>query len=178
MKRMICMLLCAVLLLSGCTGQQYRTPGTFYYHRTETTYSGTDGVCAPEVRELHGIDSDLDAVLELYCAGPISADLNNPLPPDAQVLSWELTEGVLTLNFSESLSRLSGIELTVAAACLARTFLELTGAQTCNLGCFASFSAFHVIWTLSALSSTGTATMLSCTAAAIDLIRRESTRAF
>ena len=130
MKRMICMLLCAVLLLSGCTRKQYRTPGTFYYHRSETSYSGTDGVCAPEVRELHGIDSDLDAVLELYCAGPISADLNNPLPPDAQVLSWELSEGVLTLNFSESLSRLSGIELTVAAACLARTFLELTGAQT------------------------------------------------
>lgn len=130
MKRAICLFLCAVLLLSGCTGQNFRTPGTFYYHRTETTYSGTDGVCAPEIRELHGISSDLDAVLELYCAGPVSEDLDNPLPPDARVLSWELSEGVLTLHFSQSLSTLSGIELTVAAGCLARTFLDLTGAHT------------------------------------------------
>ena len=130
MKRAICLFLCAVLLLSGCTGQNIRTPGTFYYHRTETTYSGTDGVCAPEVRELHGISSDLDAVLELYCAGPVSEELDNPLPPDARVLSWELSEGVLTLHFSQSLSTLSGIELTVAAGCLARTFLDLTGAHT------------------------------------------------
>lgn len=129
MKRFLSILLCMLLLFSGCGGDDPLTPGTFYYHRAETSYSGSDGVCAPEVRELHGIDSDLDAILELYCAGPVSAELDNPLPPDAKVLSWELSEGVLTLHFNQSLSKLSGIELTVAAGCLARTFLELTDAS-------------------------------------------------
>ena len=49
-------------------------------------------------------------------------------------------------------------------------------AQTCNLACFAMESAFHVSATLSAFNSTGAETMLSFTAAAMDLIRNISER--
>ena len=50
----------------------------------------------------------------------------------------------------------------------------LTEANTCNLGCFASFNAFHVASTLSVDNATGTATMLFFTVEATDLIRSAS----
>ncbi len=132
MKRAIILMLCLVLTLGlcACAQPQLRTPGTFYYHRSETAYTGIDGVFAPERRELDGIREDLNAVLDLYCRGPVTAGLENPLPPEAVVLSHTLENGVLTLSFSPQLAELSGIELTIAAGCLARTFLELTGART------------------------------------------------
>ena len=130
MKRAILLLLCLSLLFSGCTRASFTEPGTFYYHRTDTAYRGGEGVVAPETRELAEISEDLAAVLSLYCAGPKDPALESPLPSDAVLLSHTLYDQVLTLRFSDSLSKLSGVELTVAAGCLARTFLPLTGADT------------------------------------------------
>ncbi len=131
MKRMIALMLFLTLLLGlfGCEQPELRTPGTFYYLRTETAYTGIDGVIAPEQRELDGIREDLGAILDLYCQGPVSAGLENPLPPDAFLLSHTLEDEVLTLVFSPQLAQLNGIELTAAAGCLTRTFLGLTGAK-------------------------------------------------
>lgn len=130
MKRMICLFLCLSLALCGCTQAEFVSPGTFYYARTETGYQGSDGVLAPEQRELHGLERDLDAIVDLYCSGPLEPDLQNPLPPGTELLGHSLQDNVLTLRFNKALGQLSGIELTVAAGCLARTFLSLTGAKT------------------------------------------------
>lgn len=131
MKRTIALMLCLILTLGlfGCEQPQLLTPGTFYYLRTETAYSGPDGVLAPEQRELDGIREDLGAILDLYCQGPVTDGLENSLPPDASLRSYSLESGVLTLEFTEEFAQLDGIELTLAAGCLAKTFLELTGAQ-------------------------------------------------
>ena len=123
------MVLILVLLLCGCSGSEFQTPGTFYYHRTETSYQGNEGVIAPELRELDGIQEDLGAILKLYCAGPLDPGLENPLPPGTVLLDHCLEGSVLTLRFNNVLAQLTGIELTVAAGCLARTFLPLAGAQ-------------------------------------------------
>ena len=128
MKRLIAYLLC-ILLLVGCATPQLRSPGTFYYPSADTTYHGSNGVIASEQRELFGIHDDLDALLALYLEGPLAPGLIAPLPPDTQLLKYTLFESVLTLRFNQSLAELSGIELTVAAGCLARTFLPLTGAK-------------------------------------------------
>ena len=130
MKRIILLLLCLSLIFTGCAQAKITEPGTFYYHRADTAYRGSEGVIAPEMRELAGISDDLDAMLSLYCAGPRDPSLETPLPGDAAVLSHTLYNQVLTLRFNGSLARLSGVELTVAAGCLARTFLPLTGAST------------------------------------------------
>lgn len=131
MKRMIALMLCLslTLVLFGCREPELRTPGTFYYLRTETAYTGCDGLIAPEQRELDGIQRDLSAIAELYCSGPVTDGLENPLPADAVFRSGALEGEVLTLNFSAQLAQLSGIELTSAAGCLARTFLGLTNAR-------------------------------------------------
>ena len=115
--------------LFGCEQPELRVPGTFYYLRTETAYSGPDGIFAPEQRELEGIREDLGAIVDLYCRGPVTDGLESPLPPEAVLLSHSLENDVLTLSFSAELAQLDGIELTAAAGCLCRTFLELTGAR-------------------------------------------------
>lgn len=129
MRRLTALLLCLCLFLCGCTREEAKDPGIFYYKRTETAYTGSDGVFAPDVRELRGIRRSLDALLELYCAGPSVEGLENPLPQGAAVTAWTLDGDVLTLDFNTALAQLSDIDLTIAAGCLARTFLPLTGAR-------------------------------------------------
>ena len=131
MKAKIVRILCLALILGlwGCQPSQLRTPGTFYYLRTQVNYSGSDGVFAPEQRELEGIRQDPLAMLELYCRGPITTGLENPLPAGTTVLSCTVDNGILALNFTSELAQLDGIELTAAAGCLAHTFLKLTNTQ-------------------------------------------------
>lgn len=131
MKRLIALLLC--LCLCGCARTEPRDPGTFYYLRTETAYSDDEGVFTPEVRELSGLRGDVTALLELYCSGPVTEGLESPLPAGAALQSWTLEELTLCLDFTPELSQLSGIDLTLAAGCLARTFLPLTAAKALQL---------------------------------------------
>lgn len=131
MKRTIAMILFLSMTLGliGCEQPKLRTPGTFYYLRANTSYGVSDGVFAPEQRELDGIEKSLESVLELYCQGPITSGLESPLPADTSLVFHSLEKDTLTLVFSHQFAQLSGIELTLAAGCLSRTFLELTGAQ-------------------------------------------------
>ena len=74
-------------------------------------------------------------------------------------------------------ARVSRMEVSMASGFLWKRYsicTGLTGAHTCSRAFFASFRAFQVAATLSAFSATGTARMLSFTAAAMDLIRRAS----
>ena len=129
MKRAITLILCLSLALCACSAEQFLEPGTFYYHRADIGYQGSEGVVAPEQRELSGISGDLDAIVELYCAGPLAPALETPLPSDTALLSSSLHDDVLTLRFNAALAQLTGAELTIAAGCLAKTFLPLSGAK-------------------------------------------------
>ncbi len=130
MKRILSLLLCFALALplfgcAGQSGQTARVPGNFYYRRTETAYGTTDGVISSEVRELDGISSDVDALLAAYFSGPESGELESPFPRDSQVHAWELSGQTLSLTMNESFSALTGVELSIACVCVAKTFLGL-----------------------------------------------------
>lgn len=129
MRRLTALLLC-IVLLSGCTAPKLNEPGNFYYPRVDTTYSGSNDVIAAEMRELAGMREDLGEILRLYLEGPQDPRLTHSLPPGTELLDHTHFEQVLTLRFSQELAQLSGIELTVAAGCLARTFLPLADATT------------------------------------------------
>lgn len=132
MKRIIIIIVCICLTLSqaGCGRDSTRSLVQFYYYRTDAAYGVDDGVLVPEVRELTAAQDDLTPALELYLRGPETAGLECPIPAGTRVLSWSRSGDALQLHFDESLAMLTGIELTVAAGCLARTFLEMTGAET------------------------------------------------
>lgn len=127
MKKACLLILCLSFLLGACTVPLAPSQDVFYY---PTARSDTmTEVLVPEPRELPA-DAELTALLELYCAGPLSQDLENAVPDGIAVRSWKLTDGELHLDFDEGLSHLSDIELTLAAACLASTFLDRCGAHT------------------------------------------------
>ena len=132
MKRLTAILLMIALSagLFGCTAQELRSPTSFYYYRSDPVFAGTDGVISPELRVLAGTEDDLDAILELYFRGPNSRELENLIPESCPVPQWTIDGDTLHLHFSQELADLSGVELTLASACLTRTFLELTHCQT------------------------------------------------
>lgn len=127
MKKCTALLLCIPLLLSlfACARQELQVPGNFYYRRSEITYGTEDGVIAAEARELAGISGDLDALFAAYFSGPESGDLESPFPRDTRVVSWEMEGKTLCLTMNDSFGAMSGVELSIACACIARTVLEL-----------------------------------------------------
>ena len=132
MKRLTAILLMLALTLGlfGCQPQEPYSPAYFYYYRSAPVFAGTDGVISPEIRELAGMEDDLDAIVELYFQGPHSRELENLIPENCPVPQWTREGDTLHLHFSRELADLSGIELTLVSACLTRTFLELTGCDT------------------------------------------------
>lgn len=132
MKRLtaILLILCLAAGLFGCQPRELRSPVSFYYYRSDPEFAGTDGVIAPEQRELAGMEGDLDAILALYFDGPKSHGLEDLIPGSCPVPQWSRNGDTLHLHFSGELADLTGVELTLAAACLTRTFLELTGCST------------------------------------------------
>ncbi len=122
------LVLALLLSLAGCAGGQPQVPANFYYRRAQTAYTGPDGVIAPEVREIRGMEQDLDALLDAYFSGPEDASMLSPFPRESQVLSWQSSEDALLLTMNEAFCALSGIELSIACACIAKTMLELTDA--------------------------------------------------
>lgn len=131
MKRLIAFLLLLTIAagLFGCGGRELHSPSNFYYYRSAPVFTGMDGVISPEQRELAGFEGDLDAILSLYLQGPQSRELENLIPADCRTPTWERSDETLYLHFSREFAALSGVELTLAAACLTRTFLELTGCS-------------------------------------------------
>lgn len=130
MKYSVSLIVVLSLLLSmaGCGGETTIDPGDFYYCSAAPVYDGTDGIIAPEVRELQGLRGNLDAMLSAYFSGPVSSDLVSPFPRETELLGWSMDESVLELNLSGAFAELSGIDLTIACACISRTFLGLTDA--------------------------------------------------
>lgn len=127
MKKLTALALCLSILagLCACTAVTDQDAVNFYYCRSEVTYGVEDSVIAAEARSQFSAGSDLGTLLSAYLAGPTTEGLESPFPRSTQLLSWKLRDGTLSLNFSATLGDLSGVELTIACACISRTFLEL-----------------------------------------------------
>lgn len=137
MKRLtsILLLIAMALSLCACNTDELVEPGNFYYCRFETTTYGTDqDVIAAEERELWGVRDDIGAMLELYLQGPVNDKLlQSPFPRDTRLIDWSMNRSTLRINLSEEFAALSGVDLTVACACLSRTFMELTDATSVRI---------------------------------------------
>lgn len=136
MKRTICVLLCLTLFaaLLGCRSEngKLRQPVNFYYRNSETTYGGIDGLISAQASE--GADfEDVTALLNQYLKGPSSNAYQATFPASTKLLSLTVQEDTAYLNMNDALSRLSGIDLTVACACITLTVAELTGVTTVTI---------------------------------------------
>ena len=71
--------------------------------------------------------------LALLLAGPTQGGLVSPFPQGLSLQSWELEDGLLTLNFSEQYGGLADISLTLADYCLVLTLSQVEGVDTVQI---------------------------------------------
>lgn len=124
MRRFLLLTLALVLTLSCFACSTPGQPGRFYYLRSEVGFDGSDGVISSESRELSGLTDDPTALLKDYFEGPRSRDLRSPFPRQTQLLECSIQNNTLLLELDASFADLSGIDLTLACACIAKTAFE------------------------------------------------------
>lgn len=137
MKRVIVLLLC-VLLLAGCGArrEEVKYPATFYYcYRDAQTgdYSTLTGAMAPEIRDLGSANPNYQDVIAQYMLGPKDEQLIPVFPEGTTAVSSKLRGGVLTVELSPHVQSLSGIDRTMAAACLSQTLMQLPNVKSVHL---------------------------------------------
>lgn len=112
----------ALLFLTGCTTQKVDSEYQLYFcssseqaHGSAIVAENYDGTGTPTVEQL------MDALLE----GPEEDTLRSPFPKGLTMRSWNLDEGLLTIQFSEHYGGLTDIDLTLADYCVVLTMTQL-----------------------------------------------------
>lgn len=132
MKRTICLILSAVLLFGLCACSQdrdnFQQPVIFYYTHPEEliSFNSEEGVVSSEMREGKNYTNDLQGLLDLYLCGPVSDELRSPFPAGVNVQTMVPEGNTLQITLSPEFAKLTGLDLTIACACLSMTVLELT----------------------------------------------------
>ena len=135
MKKVFLILLCLAcfITLAGCKKEaSYVEPIHFYYVSTEPSYEVQSTAIASEVREGKAVATLEDAFI-LYLQGPESEGLRSPFPAGLQLVSSETEGNTLILTFSWHLSKLSGLDLTIACCCIARTCMEFADVENVTI---------------------------------------------
>lgn len=125
--RCLCLLL-ALLLLAGCGADQESGENAvkFYYLQAQIGYSSEDSVITWEHRSDNGT---LYETLTLYLQGPLSDELTSPFPAGTSLVEIDEEDQVLNLKLNARLATLTGMELTLACTCLAKTCFAMTDAR-------------------------------------------------
>ena len=129
MRKVLFIFLAVLMLLTGCTpaAQKTQAPVSFYYIRAEFDYNSADGVIAAELRESINC-ADVNEILELYFRGPDDETLQLPFPTSTELISVELKDNTAVITLTDNFSGLTGMNLTLACACITHTVINLTGA--------------------------------------------------
>ena len=134
MKKLLCAVLPLLLLLCGCQSEpKLKQPVRFHYPNAQISYGTETGLIGSEQRE--GSDMDTAQLLNVYLQGPSDLELTNPFPKGTSLISLSQQGTTLTLTLSNRYADLSGIDLSLANACLAKTAMELTGAREVVIRC-------------------------------------------
>lgn len=140
MKRVLCVMFALLFLfpLSACRSQKrtsYQSPVNFYYCTDPVVFNSAEGVISAEVRESKGYDLDSEFVrfVDLYLQGPLSEGYSSPFPEGVTLRKYTRNNDTLEIILSIQISQLTGYDLTIACACLAKTLMELTGAEIIDI---------------------------------------------
>lgn len=126
MRRLFCLLIVVVCLLSGCGNKE---EASFFYRRGAFQYGTEDGVIVSEVRDVTGHATNLPFLISLYLMGPLDKNYVSPFPSDVKLLYVSLMDDNLTVSLTDS-SAMSESEYILASTCMALTCIEITNAKT------------------------------------------------
>ena len=133
MKRTVCFLLLISLALCLCAcvkqDEQLHDPVRFYYPRVKPTYGKSDSVIAWEDREAEGFTENYLYLLRQYLKGPESDALARTFPRSVVMKDIKISGSTAYVLLNEHAASLTGLDLTMACACLTATVTELTGVQ-------------------------------------------------
>lgn len=131
MKKMLCILLALCLLpLFGCAQPEdpIENPVFFYYRQKTLTYDNENSVITKELRDAGRRADDTSYLLEQYLRGPQSETLLRTFPRGSRI-TLQVQEDTAVIVVNSNFATLTGIDLTLACACLTLTVCELTGTE-------------------------------------------------
>lgn len=129
MKKQLLVLLCVLLLLSGCSqAAPYEKPVEFYYCADSYSYETGTAAIVSETREGADMHS-LEETLRAYLAGPESEELVSPFPAGLKLVAVRQEGNTVFATFSKELAQLTNLSLSMACGCITMTCLGLTDAE-------------------------------------------------
>lgn len=132
MKRYFLILLAVSCLagLWGCSANHApEKPVTVYYKRAELIYGSSDSVIAPTIMEGFGHESDVEYLLNQYLLGVDDPQFTATFPDGTALVSFRLDALTAKVTLSDQFAQISGIDLSIACACIAQTVMSITGCQ-------------------------------------------------
>ncbi len=137
MKRILSVLICTALLLCllGCQADKpdYEQPVQLYYRTAPAENGISDSVIGAVTAEGAPYAGDPTAMLNEYLKGTGEAGFLTTFPASTKLLSLEIKDGAVHLLLNASIARLTGADLTVACACIAKTTMELTNTTAIHI---------------------------------------------
>ena len=130
MRRMIILALAVCLLLPGCTSGQSGEEGSYQIYYSALSDPKAESALGWEMRALSTRLEPVPALVRAMLDMPDTPSLSSPFPKGVRLLSWELEEGRLHLDLSEQYGGLTGVDLSVADACLTLTLCQLEGVES------------------------------------------------
>ena len=129
MKKCALLLLALALLCASGCGQGvgeypvYRVVDSAYRDSGELLRAETLIVSTEDGPEL------IDALIAALNSPPGDAVLSNPLPEGAEILSYSLEGGLLTVEAGEAYAELEGLVKTLCDSCIALTLCSVEGVD-------------------------------------------------
>lgn len=133
MKRLIILLLAMSTALCACAFPgSHEGQTAFYYPVAASSYTMEESYIQSEYRQVS--DTELSRLIALYLQGPQDTQsFSSPFPAGTGLVSVSVDEKLLDVTLSAGFSACTGLELTIACACLTMTCLELTDVESVRI---------------------------------------------
>ena len=133
MKRMLSILLCSILLLTGCSASQTEntpegTPYQLYFLVRDLTTAAGDGALRAEttyLAEQVSLRQTAVMLMEDLLKGPLSEELRSPIPLGTALESVEIRGSQAVVDLSSAYGSLSGVSLSLADYAITLTLTQL-----------------------------------------------------
>ena len=131
MRRACALLLVLLMALTACK-TSFKNGGYQLYFRVDPE-SATHGAAIASQNYPGKEEPGVEELFSALMNGPTQKGLTSPFPQGVTLVSWELSDGLLTLNLSEQYGGLADVSLTLADYCLVLTMSQLAGVESVQI---------------------------------------------